>query len=588
MTFLGSQRRALLALAAILLAAAAVILGSGNAYYLMMLGLVSVWAVLGLSWTILGGYAGLVSFGHAAFFGVGAYTVAILFHHWGVSPWIGWPLGGAVGAVLGLVIGAITFRLKGHYFSLAMLAYPLALLPVFNWAGWTEMTLPLQHLHPAAFMQFDDPRIVPLIGLALLGTGLLLCLRIERARLGLILFAIRQDELAARTSGIAVLRWKLRAIALSGGLAGLAGGLYAVLVRVVTPDSSFGMLVSAQALIVSMFGGLGTAWGPLIGAVLLIPAAEILNATVGARLPGVEGVVFGLAIMIVILWRPQGVFWAVRDALAGPQRPPAVAAAAMAPESVPVPGPVPATGGVLLSVQGMSVAFGGVKALSDVSFDIAGGEIVGIIGPNGAGKTTLFNALNGLVRPTAGQAVFEGRPLAHLAPQDVCRLGIGRTFQTVRAFPRLTLLENVAIGAFAAERSDAAALQRARAAVARVGLADRALAPAGSLTNRELRLMELARALAGGPRLVLMDESFAGLSSADIEVMIALLLRLRADGLTIAIIEHTMQAMLRLADRFIVLDHGTPIASGCPRDVVRDRTVIAAYLGRRWVERADA
>ena len=583
MTFLGSQRRPLLALAAVLAAGAAVILGTGNAYYLMMLGLVSVWAVLGLSWTILGGYGGLVSFGHAAFFGVGAYTVAILFHDWGVSPWIGWPLGGVVGALLGVVIGAITFRLKGHYFSLAMLAYPLALLPVFNWAGWTEMTLPLQHVHPAAFMQFGDPRIVPLIGLALLGAGLLLCLRIERARLGLILFAIRQDELAARASGIAVLRWKLCAIALSGGLAGLAGGVYAVLVRVITPDSSFGMLVSAQALIVSMFGGLGTAWGPLIGAALLIPAAEILNATVGARLPGVEGVVFGLAIMIVILWRPQGVFWAVRDALAGPERPPpAVTTAAM------MPRPVPATGGVLLAVQGMSVAFGGVKALTDVSFEIASGEIVGIIGPNGAGKTTLFNALNGLVRPSAGQAVFEGRPLADLAPQEICRLGVGRTFQTVRAFRRLTLLENVVIGAFAAARSDADALQRARGAVARVGLQDRALARAGSLTNRELRLMELARALAAGPRLVLMDESFAGLSSADIEFMIALLLRLRADGLTIVIIEHTMQAMLRLVDRFIVLDHGTPIASGCPQDVVRDRAVIAAYLGRRWVERADA
>ncbi len=239
-------------------------------------------------------------------------------------------------------------------------------------------------------------------------------------------------------------------------------------------------------------------------------------------------------------------------------------------------------------MQRLSVTFGAVKALADVSLDVHGGEILGIIGPNGAGKTTLLNALNGIVRPASGRAVFEGRALAGLPPQEVCALGVGRTFQTVRAFPRLTLLENVVVGAFAAERSSTAALARARAAVARVGLADRALAPASTLTNRELRLMELARALAGGPRLVLMDESFAGLSSEDIEFMIPLLLRLRDGGLTIAIIEHTMQAMVRLADRFVVLDHGSSIATGCPQDVVRDRTVIAAYLGRRWVEHAEA
>ncbi len=496
-------------------------------------------------------------------------------------------MGGVTGAVLGLLIGAVTFRLKGHYFSLAMLAYPIALMPLFNWAGLTEVALPLQRTQPVAFMQFADPRAVPLIGLALLGGSMLLCLLIERSRLGLVLFAIRQDELAARASGIDVLRWKLKAIALSGGLAGLSGGLYAILVRVVTPDSAFGMLVSAQALIVSMFGGLGTAWGPLIGSVLLIPTAELLNATFGARLPGLEGVVFGLAIMLVILFWPQGVYWAVRDAMVRPRR--AASGLPAAPPAVTVPAAASTgSGAVLLSVQRLSVTFGAVKALADVSLDVHGGEILGIIGPNGAGKTTLFNALNGIVRPASGRAVFEGRALAGLPPQEVCALGVGRTFQTVRAFPRLTLLENVVVGAFAAERSSTAALARARAAVARVGLADRALAPASTLTNRELRLMELARALAGGPRLVLMDESFAGLSSEDIEFMIPLLLRLRDGGLTIAIIEHTMQAMVRLADRFVVLDHGSSIATGCPQDVVRDRTVIAAYLGRRWVEHAEA
>ena len=588
MTFLAPARAHWLALAAVMALGASGILLTEDRYYLLIFALVAVWAVLGLAWNILGGYGGLISFGHAAFFGWGAYAVAILFHDYGISPWIGALAGGALGAAVGVVVGCITFRLKGHYFSLAMLAYPLALMPIFGWAGWNEVPLPLQRAAPAAFMQFDDPHVMPLILLALLGGSLWLSLRIERTRLGLVLYAIRQNELAAQAAGIATLRWKLVAIAVSGALAGLAGSFYAVLLLVVTPVSAFGMLISAQALIVSMFGGLGSAWGPLIGAAILVPLAEALNATIGARLPGIQGTVFGLAIMAVILWRPQGVYWAVRDMLAPRPAAPAPVPripAAVATAAPPTPPPPDAT---VLQVCGISVRFGGLRALADVSLDVHGGEILGIIGPNGAGKTTLFNVLNGITRPAAGSARFAGHELIGLAPQQVCALGVGRTFQTVRAFPRLALLENVVVGAFGIARSNAAALEIARGALARVGLSERALAPAAALTNRELRLMELARALAGRPRLILMDESFAGLSSADIEALIELIRRLRADGLTIAIIEHTMQAMVRLADRFVVLDHGSVIAAGHPRQVVRDPNVISAYLGKRWLEHAGA
>jgi branched-chain amino acid transport system permease protein len=234
------------------------------------------------------------------------------------------------------------------------------------------------------------------------------------------------------------------------------------------------------------------------------------------------------------------------------------------------------------------VAFGGVQALSNVSLEIYRGEILGIIGPNGAGKTTLFNVLNGIMRPQAGSAIFDGHELVGCAPPHVCRLGIARTFQTVRAFPRLTLLENVVVGAFAVAKSNTAAIAIAEQSVARVGLSHRALVPGSALTNHELRLMELARALASRPRLILMDESFAGLSSQDIEGMMDLILALCSDGLTVAIIEHTMHAMVRLADRFVVLDHGGVIATGAPTVVVRNRAVISAYLGKRWLDRAQA
>ena len=585
MNFLASPRPSAVAVAAVLAFGALVVGFTHDSYALLILTLVPIWAVMGISWNVLGGYAGLVSFGHAAFFGLGAYTLGIAYHDFGITPWIGWVLAGVVGALAGFVVGIVTFRLKGHYFSLAMLAYPLALLHIFEWAGWTELSLPMQRQSPAAYMQFADPRIPALIALALMGAALWVSLSIERSRFGLALIAIRQNELAARTAGVAVLRWKLAAIAVSGAMAGLAGGLYAVVLLVITPHSAFGMLVSAQALIVTMFGGLGSAWGPVIGAAILVPLSELLYATFGARLPGIQGVVFGLAIIVIILVRPQGLFWAARDRFARRRDLPALPAAGSVAWAGTGQG---ATGRSLLIADGLSVQFGGLKALADVSLSVRAGEILGIIGPNGAGKTTLFNALNGIITPSSGTVSYDGRRLSGLPPEAICALGIGRTFQTVRSFPRLTLLENVVVGAFVRHRDNASALAAAKAALVRTGLSDRASAPASTLTNRELRLMELARALAGGPGLILMDESFAGLSTDDIEAMLPLLRKLRDEGLTIVIIEHTMQAMVRLADRFLVLDHGVVIADGMPQDVVRDREVIAAYLGKRWAEHAAA
>jgi ABC-type branched-subunit amino acid transport system ATPase component/ABC-type branched-subunit amino acid transport system permease subunit len=588
MTFGASLARPALMVAAVFVAALAVTGLVRDSYWQLMLTLVPIWAVMGLAWNVLGGYAGLVSFGHAAFFGLGAYTVALAFEAFGLSPWLGWPLAGLVGALSGLLVGAITFRLKGHYFSLAMLAYPLALLHVFDWAGLTELSLPMRRDDGALYMQFQDPRILTAIAMAMMALALLTCLAIERSRFGLALVAIRQNELAARAAGIPVRRWKLVAIAVSGGLAGLAGGLYAVVLLIVTPPSAFGMLVSAQALIVTMFGGIGSAWGPLIGAVVLVPLSELLHAQLGTMLPGIQGVVFGLAIIVIVLFKPQGLYWALQDrfgrrAEAEPAQGDGAAIAA-----APVHHLAVAAGRPLLVVEALNVRFGGLSALSDVSLSVDAGEILGIIGPNGAGKTTLFNAINGIVVPASGAVRFDGHSLAGCTPEQVCAAGIGRTFQTVRAFPRLSLMENVVTGAFVAHRRNDEALAAARAALGRVGLAERAHVMAGALTNGELRLMELARALAGNPRLILMDESFAGLSSADIDGMIPLIRQLRDEGVTIVIIEHTMQAMVRLADRFVVLDHGSVIASGNPEAVIRDRSVVAAYLGKRWADHAAA
>ena len=573
---------ALVVIAAAYLGASALV---SNSYYQLILTLVPIWAVFGVSWNILSGYGGQVSFGHASFFGIGAYTVTLAMVYWDLTPWLGIPLGMLVGAVAAVLIGLPTFRLRGHYFALAMLAYPLAILYVLQYLGFQEMSLPMHRAHPVAYLAFSNPHWYTVVAVGLLIAGTLACTLIENSRFGLALLAIRQNELAAEAAGLNARLWKMRALVVSGMIAAAAGGLYACVLLVVTPDSVFGMLVSAQAVVVALFGGVAAVWGPIIGAAILVPLAESLNAELGNYLPGIQGVVYGAAIIIIMLAAPEGLYWTVRDRWFRRALPPAAPPAAAAPAPLVAAG---RSGGPLLDVAGLSRSFGGLRAVSEMSFSVAAGEILGIIGPNGAGKTTLFNVLNGVLSADAGSATLAGQPMLGRKVHQVCRMGVARTFQVVRSFPRLPLLDNVIVGAYGAGLPDHTAVDAAVAALACVGLHRQAGTLAGQLTTKQLRLMELARGLAGRPRLLLLDETLAGLGRDECDEVLDVLARLRMDGMTIVIIEHTMHAMMRIADRFLVLDHGRVLASGLPRDVVENRSVIEAYLGKKWLARQNA
>jgi len=574
---------------------AALSLSVTNSYYQLVLTLVPVWAVFGLSWNLLSGYTGLISFGHAAFFGIGAYVTALGQIYFDLSPWVLIPIAAMFGGVAGLLIGFPTFRLQGHYFALAMLAYPLAILYVFEWLGFQEVTLPIKRDNPIAYMQFADPRLYTLLALAMMLGTILLTRVIEKSRFGMALLAIKQNEAAAEAAGIDTLAWKLRAISLSGAIAGAIGGFYAVVLLVVTPQSVFGMLVSAQALTVAMFGGVGTVWGPVIGSVILIPLAETLNAEAGSRFPGIQGVIFGLAIISVILVAPEGLFWKLRDflrrrpasqAVATSSAPAQLAAVPIAAATPPRPERSQGSDDVVLEIRNLSRSFGGLKAVQNVSFRLRRNEILGIIGPNGAGKTTLFNLLNGFLRPGTGEILLDGRDMSGRKPHELCEAGIGRTFQIMRPFLRMSISDNVVVGAYVRAKTDAEARQLAAEAIARVGLSEIAGRVASELTTKELRLMELARALAGRPRILLLDETLAGLGHDEANEVVAVIQRLARDGMTIAIIEHTMQAMVRLVDSFLVLDHGAVIVEGEPEAITRDSRVIEAYLGKKWMAHA--
>jgi branched-chain amino acid transport system permease protein len=557
-----------------------------NSYYQLMMTLVLVWASFGLAWNMFSGYTGLISFGHAVFFGLGAYLTALGQIYFDLTPWLLIPLAAVLGGMAGLLIGALTFRLRSHYFALAMLAYPLAILNVFMWLGYQELTIPMKHQDAALYMQFTDIRAYTLLAIIMTFAIVVLSQVVERSRFGMSLIAIKQNEAAAEAAGINTLAWKLRAITLSGAVTGAVGAFYAMVLLVVTPDSVFGMLVSAQALTVTMFGGVGTVWGPLIGSAILIPTGQILQAKLGAEFPGIEGVIYGCAIVIVILAAPEGIFWRVRDVLrkrTGVAKDEHVTAEA-SPEPVTATTTTPphAIGETILAVRNLSKSFGGLKAVQNVSFDVRQGSILGIIGPNGAGKTTLFNLLNGFQSPDSGEVILDGRNVLGEKPHRLCEAGVGRTFQVMRPFPRLSVADNVIIGAYVHAKDNAEARERATQAIARVGLTSVAHRIAVELTTKQLRLMELARALASAPRILLLDETLAGLGSAEATEVVAVLRTLAQRGITIIIIEHTMHAMVRLVDRFVVLDHGAVLVEDTPQAITRDTRVIEAYLGTKW------
>jgi ABC-type branched-subunit amino acid transport system ATPase component/ABC-type branched-subunit amino acid transport system permease subunit len=569
-------------------------------FYLSRLAaLIAFWAAVGMTWNLIGGYAGQLSLGHAAFVGLGGYVALVLQQEFGIVPWIGLLASTAAAALAALIVGAPTLRLSGIYFSLATLAYPLILQVLFTYWGYQEALIPAHPESPFLFMQWRDNRWYA----AIFGTILMFCwlatVFLERSHWRYLLTAVREDEAAASAVGINTWLVKLWAFVISGSVAGMLGVIYAQMLFVVTPETMFGIGVSVQALVINLVGGVGYAIGPLLGTLITVPMSQALEAQFGS-ISGAAQLVYGLVLIIVVLTIPRGLIDELRriDPVQHPTlgklqawltrgttdaTPPPASDVPTAVASAPL-----AKGEVLLKADGLGKAYGGVIALRHFNLEIRQHEFIGIVGPNGAGKTTLFDLLTGFQRPTSGRLYMRGKNVTRSAPYRLARSGIRRTFQIPRPFGRLSVYENAVLGGLVGATEIAASMDEAIWRPLRaVGLAHLANKPADSLGPSQIRLLEVARAVVSRPTLLLLDEPLAGLDASEVHELIDILRGQHSEGLTIVIVDHAIGTVAKIVERLVVIDNGILIADGAPTEVTRMPHVVEAYLGSRWNHARD-
>lgn len=580
----------MLALFAALLAALAIIPGVPP-FWITLLNNIGLAALVSIGLVMLTGVGGMTSFGQAAFVGFGAYTTAVLTTTYGFSPWLSLPVALAVTGIAAVLLGLITVRLSGHYLPLGTLAWGISLYFLFGKIDMLGRHDGISGIPPLAIGPWSliDPKAtywviwicVLLVGV---GTSNLLSSRVGRA-----IRALRRGGIAAEAFGVDRMRVKLVVFVYAALLAGLSGWLYAHLQRSVNP-TPFGLSPGIEYLLMATIGGAGHVWGGLLGAgvvVILKDALQrILPAALGSDVQA-ESIVFGIVLVATLQIAREGL-WPYLAALFPPPSP----VTAPADAKPLVRRPVGADVSPLLESEGLSKRFGGIVAVNDVSVAITPHTIIGLIGPNGAGKSTLFNLITGILTPTSGSVRFAGEAIAGRSPGYIARRGIARTFQHVKLMPDMSVIENVALGAHLRGRSGVLAsllrldrveegrlLAEAARQIERVGLAEQMTRPAGSLPLGQQRIVEIARALCLDPRMLLLDEPAAGLREFEKRMLVELLNQLRAEGITMLLVEHDMSFVMGLVDSIVVLEFGTKIAEGVPAAIKTDPAVLAAYLG---------
>ncbi|WP_432837390.1 branched-chain amino acid ABC transporter ATP-binding protein/permease [Dactylosporangium sp. CA-092794] len=598
-------------------------------FYLVLLGSVCFWIAQATSWNLLSGYSGYFSFGQAAYVGVGAYSTAVLTGRHGVNFFWSVPVAAVLCGLLAAGIGAVAFRLgslRGEIFALLTLAVPF-ILSAFarinrSIDGGQGTTLPLPEFPDAlgSFQQFQY-----LLALVVAAVAVAVAFAVQHSRAGSALAAIHDNEDVAEVLGVPTFRYKMLAIIASGVLGGVAGSVYALQIGFVTVESVFGLTIPLFVIVMGVLGGRAHWLGPVIGAVLIVTLQDRLSSY---GLDEWNAIFLGAILAVLVATAPAGLYarlrarpvtalvafvvvfgvlftlnvwgdyldWIVAGLLAaalaaivrGSRRAPARVAAEPAEAETPAAAPdedlpAPDLGPVLIECRNVAKYFGGVHALEDVTLDIRAGELIGLVGPNGSGKTTLVNLLSGATRPTKGVIRIDGHDITKLPPHRIAHVGLARTYQIPKPFDSMTVRDNVATAIMFGRtpmslRQARPLAERHLATVALGHLAD---AHPGNLNLHQRQLLEMARAIASDPKVLLLDEALAGLNPAEVDNAVRVVQRIHRSGITIVIVEHLLRVLNQLATRIVVLDRGTLLADGDPQTVMSDPAVVRAYLGKQ-------
>ncbi len=585
----------------------------GDLYVLHILIITGIFIIAAMSLNLLLGYTGQLSLGHVAFFGIGAYTSSLmslgfevhLLPNWLVKlepkpVWLGMLTGIVLAGACGWVIGKVSFKVRGAYFVIVSVSFAeVVRLVALNWVELTQgpmalNNIPVLRLGVPGWFEFAFLRKPANYYLVLVAAILsyVLIRRLVSSRAGRAMIALRENEPLATSVGVDVTRYLVLATMIAAAMAGAAGALYAHYVRIVDPDV-FLFIYTVTMVIMVVAGGKGTLAGPIVGGLIFGLLPEVLRAA--AIKPEVQWVVYGVLMILVVYFLPEGIVPGRAQLVAGPRQARGGRAAGRAPGRGGRA--MNARAGIELAVDALTIRFGGLTAVDGATFEVRAGEVLSLIGPNGAGKTTAFNAITGFIELTGGHIAYRGQRLDGLKPNQIAALGVVRTFQKTSVFTGRSVHDNVAIGLHLRSRQTPLAILLGLPSVAReekelakeasqilrfVGLEARADQPASSLPYGELRLLEVAVALAAQPKLLLLDEPVSGMNPVETDSFMKLLAQIRAQGITVLLVEHDMKMVMGVSDRIVCLNHGRVIATGSPAEIQRNPEVVRAYLGERY------